>query len=66
MKRIKEKLRIIWHIIIGKQYAVFIISGNEKEPDACCIISDSATSVFLDSIVEFINKEGTYILNDKR
>lgn len=56
MKRIKEKLRIIWHIIRGKQYAIFIISGSEKDPDACCIISDNATSVFLDSIVEFMNE----------
>ena len=45
MKRLKEKAKAIWHIIIGGQYAVYVINNGyvnkETTPKkAACLISD--------------------------
>lgn len=58
MKRVKEKLKAIWHILLGGQYAVYVINNGyvnrETTPKrAACLISDNATELFLGSIVEF-------------
>lgn len=58
MKRFKEKVKAIWHIIKGGQYAVFVINNgyvnSKTTPNkAACLISDNASDFFLGSIVEF-------------
>lgn len=61
MKRIKEKLKAIWYIIKGGQYAVYVINdgyeiGIKGQKKTCCVISDNASDLFLDAIIEFTNK----------
>lgn len=51
MKRFKEKIKAIWYIIKGGQYAVYVINdgykvGVKKQKKSCCIISDTASDVF--------------------
>lgn len=58
MKRFKEKLKAIWHIIKGGQYAIYVINNgyvNSKttQNKAACLISDNASDMFLDCIIEF-------------
>lgn len=60
LKRIKEKLKSIWYIIKGGQYAVYVIndgyrSAIETPKKSACLVSDNASSLFLDSIVRFTN-----------
>lgn len=48
----REKLEIIWHIIRGGQYAVYIIHKNyinmeETSNGGLCVISDNASKEFL-------------------
>lgn len=53
MKRLIEKLLTIYHIIIGGQYAIFIISNNfDKNQRCCCLISDNSDKVFLETVIE--------------
>lgn len=61
MKRLKKKLKAIWHILKGGQYAVFVINNgyvdSETTPNrAACLISDNAELYFLASIVESTEK----------
>lgn len=56
----REKLEIIWHIIRGGQYAVYIIHKNyinmEETPNGgLCVISDNAPKEFLETIVTYTN-----------
>lgn len=58
MKRLKEKMKAIFHILIGGQYAVFVINkgrvDSKTTPNkAACLISDNSSNFFLESIVEF-------------
>lgn len=64
MKRFKEKAKAIWHILKGGQYAVFVINAGyvskEKTPHkTACLISDNASDVFLESIVDFTDRYRT-------
>lgn len=64
MKRLKEKAKAIWHIIIGGQYAVYVINtkyaNKETTPKkAVCLISDNASDVFLETIVDFTDSYRT-------
>lgn len=57
-KLIKEKAKAIWHIIKGGQYAVYVVNnGYEKCGNnngiICCVISDNASDLFLETIVDF-------------
>lgn len=67
MNRIKEKIKAIWAIIKGGQYAVFVINNGylnaETTPNkATCLISDNTTDYFLEAIVEFVQN---YIKDNK-
>lgn len=58
MKRLKEKVKAIWHILKGGQYAVFVINNgyvnSKMTPNkSACLISDNASDFFLESIIEF-------------
>ncbi|RJU53706.1 hypothetical protein DW777_13675 [Bacteroides sp. AM30-16] len=64
MKRLKEKAKAIWHIIIGGQYAVYVINNGyvnkETTPKkAACLISDNASDMFLETIVDFTDRYRT-------
>lgn len=64
MKRFKEKTKAIWAILKGGQYAVFVMNtgyvSKEKTPyKAACLISDNASDVFLESIVDFTDRYRT-------
>lgn len=61
MKRLKEKVKAIWYILKGGQYAVFVINNgyvNSKKTynKAACLISDDASDFFLESIIEFAKR----------
>lgn len=54
MSRIKEKLKAICHIIIDNEYAVYTVTiKNGVRKSSSCLISDNASNVFLNSIVDF-------------
>lgn len=64
MKRLKEKSKAIWHILKGGQYAVYVIDNGyvnkETTPQkAVCRISDNASDIFLETIVEFTDRYRT-------
>lgn len=64
MKRLKEKAKAIWHIIKGGQYAVYVINNGyvnrETTPKkVACLISDNASDMFLETIVDFTDKYRT-------
>lgn len=53
-----ERLKAVYHIFKDKEYAIYTISvknnnGEPKRESACCIISESASDMFLDAIIEF-------------
>lgn len=55
MKKTLEKLLAIYHIIRGGQYAVYVISNKFAktcEGRCCCVISDSAEYMFLETVIE--------------
>jgi len=64
MERLKEKAKAIWHILKGGQYAVYVINNGyvnkETTPQkAVCLISDNASDIFLETIVEFTDRYRT-------
>lgn len=67
MKRIKEKLKCIWHIIKDKEYAIFTGTSKDKRASsACAIISDNASLPFIRSVSETMFKvEGKLPNNDR-
>ena len=70
MERIKEKAKAIWYILKGGQYAVYVINNGyvnkETTPKkAACLISDNASDMFLDTIVEFTDRYRTDRLSEK-
>lgn len=59
MKQIKEKYKAIKHILMGGQYAVFVINDGYTpgcKGKAACLISDNASVCFLKSIVRLTQK----------
>lgn len=55
MRNTLEKLLAIYHIIRGGQYAVYVISNKFAktcEGRCCCVVSDNAEYVFLDTVIE--------------
>jgi hypothetical protein len=70
MERIKEKAKAIWYILKGGQYAVYVINNGyvnkETTPKkAACLISDNASDMFLETIVEFTDRYRTDRLSEK-
>lgn len=70
MERIKEKAKAIWYILKGGQYAVYVINNGyvnkETTPKkAACVISDNASDMFLETIVEFTDRYRTDRLSEK-
>lgn len=70
MERIKEKAKAIWYILKGGQYAVYVINNGyvnkETTPKkAACLISDNASDMFLETIVEFADRYRTDRLSEK-
>ena len=59
MLRIKEKLKAIWHIITDDEYAIYTVTvknGVRVKGRSACLISDNASGLFLETIVEFTGK----------
>lgn len=59
MKRLKEKLKAIWHIITDDEYAVYTITvkdGKVVRSRICFLISDNASELFIDCIIKFTEK----------
>lgn len=64
MKRFKEKVKAIWYILKGGQYAVYVINdgykiGAKDQKKTCCVISDNASDMFLEAIVDFTDRYRT-------
>lgn len=64
MKRFKEKVKAVWYILKGGQYAVYVINdgykiGVKNQKKTCCVISDNASDVFLEAIVDFTDRYRT-------
>ena len=56
MKRLKEKLKAIRHIITDDEYAVYTVTvkdGKRVKGRSCCFISDNASELFIDCVIEF-------------
>ena len=56
MKRLKEKIKAIWHIITDDEYAVYTITvkdGKQVRGKSCCFISDNSSELFIDCIIKF-------------
>lgn len=67
MNRLKEKAKAIWHILKGGQYAVYVINdeyvvGGNNKGKICCVISDNASDLFLETIVDYTDKVRTELL----
>lgn len=59
MSRIKEKLKAIWHIITDDEYAIYTVTvknGKRVKGRSSCLISDNASDLFLETVVEFTDK----------
>lgn len=57
MKRFKEKLKAIWHIIIDKEYIVFTVTIKANKRKSCAaLISDNASRVFVETAIEVLKK----------
>ena len=61
MGTLKERLKAIWFLLKGGQYAVYVMNKgykSEKETPnkCCCYISDNATGLFLDTVIKFTIK----------
>lgn len=59
MSRLKEKMKAIKHIITDDEYVIYTVTVKNYERvkgRSCCLISDNASDVFLQSIVEFTEK----------
>lgn len=68
MKAFIEKMKGIYHILKDKEYAIYTItteikSGEIKRKSDCCIISDSASPLFLDTISQFTKEYSDKIKN---
>lgn len=67
MKRVKEKLKCIWHIIKDKEYAVFTgTSKNKRVSSTCAITSDNISVPFLRSVSETLFKVESKLPNNDR
>lgn len=59
MKRLREKLKAIRHIITDDEYAIYTVTiknGKRVAGKTCCLISDNASSFFIDAIIKFTDK----------
>ena len=61
MKRLKEKAKANWHLLKGGQLAMYVINNGyvnkEATPNkAACFISDNASDIFLESMVDFTDR----------
>lgn len=57
MKRFKEKLKAIYHIIFDREYIVFAITvKNNKRTSSCALISDNASIIFMDAVIEVLKQ----------
>ena len=52
-----ERIKVVWYARTRKEYAFFSIQRHEiGNSGGRCIISDNATPIFLNSIIEFTEK----------
>jgi len=67
MRRTIEKLKAIWHIITDDEHAIYTITIDRNKmvrKRNCCIISDNASDLFLQNVVEFTDKYRKGILEE--
>lgn len=49
-----ERMKVVWYALTKKEYAFFSIQRHEiGNSGGKCVISDNATSIFLESIIAF-------------
>lgn len=57
MKRFKEKVKAISHIILDREYIVFTVTvKNNKRKSSCALISDNASKIFIDTTIQVLRK----------
>lgn len=55
MKRFKEKIKAIWHIITDSEYIIFTATiKNNKLQSGCALISDNASNTIVDCSIQTI------------
>lgn len=58
IKRVKEKLKAIYHILIDSEYIVFTITmRNSKRKSSSALISDNATDVFVETAIDVLKNK---------
>lgn len=64
MRRLKEKIKAIWHIMADSEYVVYTVTvKNGVRVRSACIISDNSTPLFLETVIKFTQK---YNINVER
>lgn len=57
MKRLKEKLKAIYHIIIDSEYIVFTATIKDGKRKRCCALtSDNASKIFVESTIVILER----------
>lgn len=56
MKRIIEKFVAIYYIITNSEYAIYTTTDKSDKRRSNCIVSDNASSLFLNNIITFTGK----------
>lgn len=57
MKRLKEKLKAIYHIILDREYIVFTVTVKDNERKSlCALISDNASKIFIDTTIQVLKE----------
>lgn len=57
MKRFKEKIKAIWHIITDSEYIIFTATiKNNKLQSGCALISDNVSNITIDCSIETLIK----------
>lgn len=59
ISRIREKIKAIKHIITDDQYAIYTVTvknGKSVKGKCVCLISDNASDLFLETVIEFTDK----------
>ena len=58
MKRFKEKLKAIYHIVLDREYIVFTVTvKNNKRKSLCALISDNASRIFIDTAIKVLKQK---------
>lgn len=57
MKRFKEKVKAVFHIIFDREYIVFTVTVKDNERKSlCALISDNASKILIDTTIRVLNE----------